>query len=271
MPSEAEHSCGALVVSLDVDRIGDLDAIRRVVDLFAEREIHASWALHARSFAAEEPIATIAARPHQELALHLSVRAVPFEDELAAAVALAQRSGFAPGSASFSHDEYDREHLQILARHGITAYRGRQRGFVHSNSKLLAKLRAGLRLADNFSLLLPDAATSLQRIRERPRGQPINIPGSRLLRPYDPRLRQLEPLRVHRLQSEMTYAAEAGRVYHLWMHPQDFALHTHEDLEFLDHLLRNARALAGRVGFRSLTMGELASAATTSSPPFAPK
>jgi hypothetical protein len=112
-------------------------------------------------------------------------------------------------------------------------------------------------VADNFSLLIPDAAISMARMLASPRGQPINIPVSRFLQPYDPRLRQLEPLRVHRMQSEMITAAEAGWVYHLWLRPQQLGVHMHENLVVLDNLLRNARALAGRVGFRSLMMKEM--------------
>ena len=97
-------------------------------------------------------------------------------------------------------------------------------------------------------------------IVDRLHGAPINIPGSRFLRPYDPRLRHLDPLRVHRMQAEMTRAATQGHIYHLWWHPHNFGVHTSENLLILDQLLEHASMLRRRSGFRSMNMGELAAA-----------
>ncbi|HLT40697.1 MAG TPA: polysaccharide deacetylase family protein [Enhygromyxa sp.] len=328
MTTEAERSGGALVVSLDLELAwgaregGDAwgrrlerasETIRRILDLFEQREIHATWACvglmfardvdDARRFAprlrpsyreaglsaydmldrgqpdaapgcyfAPELIATIAARPNQEIGTQTfswyhcnepGQTAAQFDADLAAAVAIAERSGVQLRSLVFPRDQCNREYLPILARHGISAYRSRRPGWAYapSTSKLLATVRRGLCLADNFSLLIPDAALSRERILAVRPGQPVDIPASRHLRPYDPRFRELEPLRGHRMQFEMTTCADRGQIYHLWMRPLELADHIHENLVALDNLLRNARALANRVGFPSLTMSELASAA----------
>jgi len=222
----------------------------------------------ARYFA-PELIKAIAARPHQEIASHSfshyrceepGQTPAQFEADLAAAVAIAARSGIELESLVLPGNPCNPDYLPILARHGITSHRGRQPGWAHarSGSTLLTTVRRGLRLANNYSLLLPDRTIPMQRFVDGPHDPPINIPASRFLRPYDPRLRQLETLRVHRMQSEMAYAAENAGVYHLWWRPQQFAVHTAENLVVLDDLLRQARALAGEVGFRSMTMAELA-------------
>jgi hypothetical protein len=262
---------GALVVSLDVDLCGPApehaaEAVRRVLDMLAQREMHATWALVGLERGgpdAAELISTILAHPNQEIGAQTCAwyhrddaeQGAAFERELAAAVAFAERCGVALRSLVCPRTQCRPETLPMLARHGIRSYRGRRPGWAHAPSKLqlVRAVKRGLRLTDNFSLLIPDAALPLPRTDE----QPINIAASRFMRPYQPRFAQLESLRVHRMQSEMITAAEAGRLYHLWMRPQEFGPHLYENLVALDNLLRNARALANRVGLRICSMREL--------------
>lgn len=276
---ESDRSSGALVVSLDVELTGELagsprstEALQRVLELLAEREIHATWALvgiDRATLDVAELIAKITAHPHQEIGTQTigcyhsdapGPSVAELDAELDAAVAIAAQSGAQLRSMVFPRVQCRPEHLPILTRHGIRSYRGRRPGWAHAHSRssITAALRRGLCLADNFSLLIPDAAVSMARLLAHPRGQPLEIPASRYVRPYEPRFRQLEPLRVHRMQSEMITAAEAGWAYHLWLRPQEFCAHAYESLVAFDNLLRNARALAGRVEFHSLTMDELA-------------
>lgn len=262
---------GALVVSLDLDLRGRVgEAVVRVLDLLAEREIHATWALVGleRAGAELDPLlATILARPNQAIGTQTVAcydgeqpRAAQLDRELGTAIAIAAQRGVQIESLVFPRSLCRAEYLPVLKRHGINSYRGRRRGWAHADSglRMTAALRRGLCLADNFSLLIPDAATSMARLAEQAHGHALDIPASRYVRPFEPRLRKLDPLRVHRMQSEMITAAEAGWVYHLWLRPQQLDEHLYENAEVLDNLLRNARALAGRVNFRSLTMAELA-------------
>lgn len=314
---------GALVVSLDFELFwgmrdvvtleayranleGSPAAIRRMLDVFEQREIHATWAVvgllfakdaeQARRFAprvrpsyrarelspfealdrklvdrapqcyfAPESIAEIRKRPHQEIGTHTfshyycnetGQTAEQFDADLAAAVAIAKEFGVELRSLVFPRNQSNREYLPILARHGITSYRGLTGSwaFTHSRSKLGTLVRRGARLADNYAPLWPALPTRVERLK----GAPVNIPGSRFLRPYNPRLRQLDPLRFHRMQTEMTRAAENGHIYHLWWHPHNFGVHTSENLQMLDRLLEHASTLRRRFGFRSVNMGELA-------------
>src|SRR6185295_6210891 len=66
---------------------------------------------------------------------------------------------------------------------------------------------------------------------------PVDVPGSRYLRPYTPALRSLEPLRLRRITAGLEHAAATGAVFHLWWHPHDFGLHLHENLAFLRRIL----------------------------------
>lgn len=316
---------GAFVVSLDFELFWGMHdvvtleayrahlegvpaAIRRMLDVFEQREIHATWACvgllfakdadEARRFAprvrpsyrarelspfealdrgevdqhphcyfAPELIAAIKDRPHQEIGTHTfshyycnerGQSAEQFDADLAAAVAIAREHGVTLRSLVFPRNQANADYLPILARHGIHSYRGLTAhwAFEHADSQLGVIVRRGARLADNYAPLCPAAPARVEHLR----GAPVNIPGSRFLRPYNPRLRHLDPLRLHRMESEMTRAAEAGHLYHLWWHPHNFGVHTSENLQILDRLLAHAGELRRRVGFRSVNMGELAAA-----------
>jgi hypothetical protein len=88
----------------------------------------------------------------------------------------------------------------------------------------------------------------------------VNIPSSRFLRPYSPRLRALEPLRLRRMKSDLTHAARHGLIYHLWWHPHNFGIEPERNLEFLRRLLDHFASLRDRYAMKSHNMGEVAAA-----------
>jgi hypothetical protein len=92
---------------------------------------------------------------------------------------------------------------------------------------------------------------------------PIDIPASRFLRAYSPRLRILEPIRLARIKKEMTFAARTGRLYHLWWHPHNFGVNTELNLRFLRRILDHYRALHVIYGMESTNMGEAAQKSPT--------
>lgn len=316
---------GALVVSLDFELywgmrdVIELEAYRanlegvhevvpRILDLFAEYEVHATWACvgllfarnqeearswaprlrpsyhqprlspfgdldsgdldrNARCYFAPQLIAEIRGRPHQELGTHTfshyycqeaGQSAEQFEADLEAALAVAQAHGVQTRSLVFPRNQCNERYLPVLRRQGIVAYRGLRRGWAHaaSRSRAQATVRRALRLADNYARVCPDGHTAPPRRDGSAAGRPVDVPGSRFLRPYAPSLRHLEPLRLRRMQQEMTRAAELGRIHHLWWHPHNFGRDPRPNLELLERLLRHARTLRARFDFRSLTMAE---------------
>jgi hypothetical protein len=56
----------------------------------------------------------------------------------------------------------------------------------------------------------------------------------------------------------MTNAARAGRLFHLWMHPEELAAHQEPNLDFLEKLLAHFAGLRMRYGMESLNMAEYA-------------
>jgi hypothetical protein len=85
----------------------------------------------------------------------------------------------------------------------------------------------------------------------------LNVPASRFLRPYAPRLRHLEGLRLRRIVSDLEYAAREGKLFHLWWHPHNFGVNTDQNLAFLERVLGHFQRLRERHGMESLNMGDL--------------
>ena len=61
-----------------------------------------------------------------------------------------------------------------------------------------------------------------------------------------------------RIKRQMTYAAENGRLFHLWWHPHDFGLNTDKNLANLKEILEHYEFLNQKYGFESKNIGEVA-------------
>jgi hypothetical protein len=269
MSADRREQPGALVLSLDFGDGLELagppqGVVASLLDMLAERQLHASWCLPGRAFArARGLLEALAARPDQELALSLDARTLPdtpaFEAALRSALAEAEAVGARPRTLSFVDDVYDPSWPVRLARSGIVAYRARRPGPIHARARtrIGGWIRRAWQQADDFSLLIPDGARPL----DRPRAGVLAVPTSRTLEPYQPRAATLERLRVQRLQSEMIHAAERGCLYQLALRPEAFDAHAHANLVVLDVLLRTAVSLRSQVGFGSANLIDLAARA----------
>jgi hypothetical protein len=120
--------------------------------------------------------------------------------------------------------------------------------------------RAG-RMLDTYVEISGDRVTPWQEIPFI--GPLCCLPSSQFLRPYSPRLRHLETLRLRRITSGLRKAAEHGGVFHLWWHPHNFGIHTEENLSFLRRILEEYRRCREQFGLRSLTMAEAAEIASS--------
>jgi hypothetical protein len=86
--------------------------------------------------------------------------------------------------------------------------------------------------------------------------KPMNVPASRMLRPYMRELRWFEGLRLHRIKTEMKYAAKHHELYHLWWHPHNFGADMNNNLAFLEEVLKCYQKCHEEYGMQSLTMNE---------------
>jgi hypothetical protein len=220
-------------------------------------------------------VRAIAATPGQELASHTfshyycldgeeNTPAV-FAEDCAAQEAAARHYGAQMTSIVFPRNQTTREALRVCAENGYTAYRGTPAHVLYSGKKEAAQvnpLLRMLRLIDAYINITGHHTFPLAAVRE---GVLANVLGSRFLRPYTPRLRFLEPLRLLRIKAGMTRAAKKGEVFHLWWHPHNFGINRKENLAFLTALLEHFAYLNEAYGMESASMREVATRANGSS------
>ena len=181
-----------------------------------------------------------------------------FAADLEAAVRMAAARGVSLRSIVFPRNQHNPAYDDLLLDAGITCFRGAQAGWMYrpaAEALGTPRVRAG-RLADTY-LPLVGRATQPWDTVARPDGL-ANVAASRFLRPYQPRLRGLDGLRLRRVSGGLRRAAEQGEIFHLWWHPHNFGTHLNENLDFLRRVLDTFAALRDSHGMQSLTMAQAA-------------
>lgn len=200
---------------------------------------------------------------HQEIASHsfshfycCEPGATPeqFEADITASQEAAKPYGFTLRSFVFPRNQYSDTHRQLLQKHGFSAIRGNESHWAYDMGSANAnnRVRRAFRLADSYVNL------SGYHTYQQPPADPMNVPASRFLRPYHPRLRQLEPMKLARIKRAMTHAAERNELFHLWWHPHNFGRRLEENIHMLASIARHYTMLAEQYDMRSLTMAEVA-------------
>lgn len=211
-------------------------------------------------------IRTIAAVPHQEIGTHTFSHyycAEPGQDiqsfraDLAAAVETAKAFGFDTQSIVFPRHQVVEEYLPVCAAFGITAYRGNVPLWPYASrseqqQNLLLRI---IRASDSYANVTGHHTFPASEIGA---GTLANVRASHYFRPYSKRLRLFEPLKIRRIVSSLTHAAQHGQVYHLWMHPEDFGNYPTENICSLEQVARHFASLRARYGMQSMTMHEQA-------------
>lgn len=209
-------------------------------------------------------IKMIAATPYQELGTHTFSHYYCLEDgqtrrdfqaDIQAAIKAGRRYGCEIESIVFPRNQYSQEILDICVSNGIRTYRGNEDLWFRAPSKRSEHRRFSRRLMRILDAYFDISGTNAYKMPEA--GEPVNVPASRYLRPVSRRLRILEPLRLQRILSSMRKAAQEGKVFHLWWHPEDFVNDVEENLKFLEQILAEFANLRSRYGMQSLNMGEI--------------
>jgi peptidoglycan/xylan/chitin deacetylase (PgdA/CDA1 family) len=179
-----------------------------------------------------------------------------FEDDLEAAIRVANKYGLKPESLVFPKNQINKDYLPILKDKGIKAYRGNEPSWIYQgrSDEDESLLRRGLRILDAYINISGHNAYNKAMIK---RQFPFNISSSRFLRPYSKKLARLEPRRLDRILADMSHAAQNGLVYHLWWHPHNFGINQEENLKFLQDILAHFIKLKNTYGMESLNMQEL--------------
>jgi peptidoglycan/xylan/chitin deacetylase (PgdA/CDA1 family) len=143
-------------------------------------------------------------------------------------------------------------HLDLLPRHGFTAFRGQDERWHARTGQRRWFHRAG-HLLDVFRATTPPAVMPVWREEGV-----WEIPGSMLFTPSHG-LRRMIPAaaRVRRARKGLMNAAESKKIFHLWFHPTDLVVRRNAMFEGLRRILEYACELreAGRISI--LPMSEI--------------
>lgn len=321
---------GAFVISLDFELLwgvrdhlpsdggayranllGGRMAIPRMLDLFAEYEIAATWATVGFLFArtrdellrfqpailptyadprlspygdhlghneeddplhfASSLIDCIRGYPGQEIATHTyshfycleaGVDRAAFKADLDSARAIAAARGVELHSIVFPRNQYNDDFADLLRAAGIASYRGTERHAFYraaDNVNYNRLYRRGGRLLDTYLELTGPHITGWADVSQGT-GRLCNVPASCFLRPFSPRLRHLDSLRLRRIARGIEHAATSQGIFHLWWHPCNVGINTDENLAFLRRVLEVYAACRDRYGLRSMHMAGVARA-----------
>lgn len=190
-----------------------------------------------------------------------------FRADIASAVSIAVTHGVQLRSIVFPRNQVNRQYLPVLVEHGITAYRGNQRGWAHRQgpSSEESNVRRAVRLVDSYVNLSGDGTTGWDEVSDA--SGLCNVPASRFLRPYSATDRALATVRLGRILAAMDRAAARNRIFHLWWHPHNFGANTGANLALLQRVLDRYAYNRDRFGMQSLTMAEVAERAIASPRP----
>ena len=180
-----------------------------------------------------------------------------FNEDLIAAKAIASTKNITIKSIIFPRNQYSSTILDTCKDNGIICYRGNENSWVYkteawSKERLLKK---GVRFLDSFFNLTGHHGfdLSLQKGKSL-----INLPSSRFLRPYNPKLSFLNSLKLRRIKRSMTHCAKHQLCYHLWWHPHNFRKNSTQNFQFLEEILKHFLTLKKEYHFKSQTMEEAA-------------
>lgn len=215
---------------------------------------------------ADSLIKMITSFPGQEIGTHTfshyycleqGQTADEFREDLKAAMQVGHRYGLSLKSLVFPRNQFNKAYLPICRELGIVAYRGNANSWIYQANEQdkPLKLQRILRFLDAYVNYSGHNCYSLNQVS---RSFPFNIPSSRFLRPYSQKFKILEPLRLQRILSDLTYAAQNGLIYHLWWHPHNFGINREENFSFLEKILEHYLKLKRDYGMESLSMGALA-------------
>lgn len=177
-----------------------------------------------------------------------------FEADLKAAIAIAKHNHIELKSLVFPRNQVNEDYLEILGKVGIASYRGNEKSWLYAsrNGDEESIWRRLLRMVDTYINISGHNTFDLNTAEN-----PINIPSSRFLRPFNPALAFIEQLRINRIKSSMLHAARHQLNYHLWWHPHNFGIYQEQNLRVLSSILSYYKQLERDYGFGNQTMAQL--------------
>lgn len=158
-----------------------------------------------------------------------------FQSDLRAAIAIAKEKSIEIKSIVFPRNQYSDEHIKACLEEGIKIYRGNElsgiyRPISRENENIFRK---GRRFTDTYINMTGHHCHAIPVASEI-----INVPASRFLRPYSPKFKMFDGLKLMRIKQGIEFAARHGLIYHLWWHPHNFGKYMDENFKFLERVLK---------------------------------
>ncbi|MFH4965331.1 polysaccharide deacetylase [Gaetbulibacter sp. M235] len=182
---------------------------------------------------------------------------IDFTHDLTAAINIAKSMDIDIKSIVFPKNQIKQDYLEVCKRNGITSFRGTEEHFLYNPSIktknfLFIKFHRPFRFLDGYINISGHNTYSLDSLLDR--SGLINLPSSRFLRPFIPRLSCLEFLKRERIKKAMQYAAIKGELFHLWWHPHNFGSNMDANFKNLEIIFKEYKNLNKKFGFESITM-----------------
>jgi peptidoglycan/xylan/chitin deacetylase (PgdA/CDA1 family) len=182
-----------------------------------------------------------------------------FEEDILAAKRIAEANGDDIKSIVFPRNMVNQEYLDVCYKQNLTSYRGTESAYIYNinpNKKQYNWLYFRLiRLVDSYFNFTGSNTYNLKSLYKR--GQIINLPSSRFLRPYSNTLKIFEGLKVRRVKKSMKRAAKNNELFHLWWHPHNFGSNIDANFKNLEAIFEEYAKLNQEFQFTSETMTSL--------------
>jgi peptidoglycan/xylan/chitin deacetylase (PgdA/CDA1 family) len=177
-----------------------------------------------------------------------------FREDMHKACEIAKEKGIAIRSLVFPRNQFNEEYLSVCNEVGVTSVRSSPDIWYWSPATGSSFMKKFFRAGDAYVKFQPIKMVYLEDIDTNTR--PLQLPATRLYRPWKPGQSVQNKLKMRRILREMTEVARKAAYYHLWWHPHNFGNHPQECLRELEIILQHFKKLQISYGLRSLTMQE---------------
>ena len=177
-----------------------------------------------------------------------------FQSDLQAAKKIAIEKGIEISSIVFPRNQYSDGHIKACLEEGIKIYRGNELSGAYKpiSRENENSFRRAIRFGDAYVNVTGHHCHQIPA-----REEIINIPASRFLRPYTPRLKMFDGLKFNRIKDGLKFAAKDGLIYQLWWHPHNFGKYMDENFSFLEKVCKVYQQLAAEQKMESLNLMEI--------------
>ncbi|TXD56687.1 polysaccharide deacetylase family protein [Polaribacter sp. IC066] len=202
--------------------------------------------------------------PNHEIASHtfshfyckeLGQNVRSFEDDLKSFSNVANKNNVKLNSIVFPKNQINESYLSLCKKYGITSYRGTENSFLYK-----PKAQGETALSTRFLRFLDSyvniSGSNIYKPKDLNKGEIINIPSSRFLRPFNKKLHFLENYKIRRITNGIKKAAETNSIYHLWWHPHNFGKNLEENFKNLEKIFMVYNEVNKNNNYSSVTMSK---------------